>query len=582
MRPPARTCVTTVRVGSRVEGSSCTPSRSAAAERSSTTLKPTALEGPSPPSRTASSGSSGAGPECHRRSVIRVRRTARRRARTCAWPTSGSLATMRSPGAMGHLPTAASLRFHRSTARPGVMPSILSTLRPPEPLQGICSRSSMPQPSCSKRSTSASQTPGAACAAGREKRSVSFSMPAVESHSIINPTAEESFTATRRSEMRTAGFRTGDSATARLWRATSPSGASPVTSSPPTSSRAGCSCRPTRSPSPRDSSTWNSHRKVRRLSRSRASKLLGSRKAGAQRPSSRLASGGCSWGAGQSCGCRCSRGGRSRRTTVVFESSAAKTPGSLRPFTATTTEPATTCGPAPTRFHSSTRKPRTTSFTTTQPPVPRSTTQPRTGLSSRRPMLMPSFWPTDLWKGPQITSCGAGCRGSTPRTIVHDVAMAVDSRSTDSILSEPDSRFTATTLSPLRTCSGGFLWFQRASGPEEWKPATSRVSLPSSAGVIWHPHISSADSRRMSTSTTHGRMAFSGRSTLRLSDAELRSSCIMPSQPLAPLTPITKSSARNSCACHQLCFPAASPAVPARRTRWLWTSTAPPEATPTT
>mmetsp|Transcript_7970 Transcript_7970/g.22567 ORF Transcript_7970/g.22567 Transcript_7970/m.22567 type:complete len:207 (-) Transcript_7970:328-948(-) len=205
------TSVTAVRVGSLFEGSSRTPRRSpwtpVLSNTTSTVWMVTPASGAAPPS--------GAGPACQRRSVSRVRSLVRSRLRILEEPTSGSQATRRSPGSTAHFESDAPWLFQRSTAPPGAMLSILSAPGPLAPAVWY-SRSSMPQPSFGRRSTSASQTPGAECAAFLEKRSSSLSTPGFESTSIMRPGTVASLTLTSLSPARTSGFRAPESDTARL------------------------------------------------------------------------------------------------------------------------------------------------------------------------------------------------------------------------------------------------------------------------------------------------------------------------------------------------------------------------------
>mmetsp|Transcript_26661 Transcript_26661/g.75294 ORF Transcript_26661/g.75294 Transcript_26661/m.75294 type:complete len:242 (-) Transcript_26661:1856-2581(-) len=210
MRPFGRTSATAVRVGSRSDPSSRTPSFWPGVDRSSATSN-VWTRTPS----SASLGSSGAGPACHRSSVSRVRYCAFSCSRICGGPTAGSQATMRSPGSMDHLGPGPASVFQRSTAIPGATLSTVSAPWPFGPQVRRCSLICIPQPSSGLRATSASQTPGAESAALLEKQRASLSTLGFLSTSIMREAVVLSFTRTSRSPTLTGGSRQG-AATFRL------------------------------------------------------------------------------------------------------------------------------------------------------------------------------------------------------------------------------------------------------------------------------------------------------------------------------------------------------------------------------
>mmetsp|Transcript_26661 Transcript_26661/g.75293 ORF Transcript_26661/g.75293 Transcript_26661/m.75293 type:complete len:304 (-) Transcript_26661:419-1330(-) len=198
------------------------------------------------------------------------------------------------------------------------------------------------------------------------------------------------------------------------------------------------------------------------------------------------------------------------------------------------------------------------------------------GLSNTPPTRIPSFSPSRFRKGPQRTSGAAGA-GRTPRTMTHLLSSAAVFCSCESILLVPKSPFTATSLSPACTQWSGLSSFQRRSGPENSVPVTSMVSLPSGAGLSWHPHLSSPLERARGSSATQTRSCGIGLLSSIWSEALLPSSCIMASLRLTPFTAATTSPSQISGACHQV-----GPSRPSPWARLLCAATSPSGATRTT
>mmetsp|Transcript_1464 Transcript_1464/g.4328 ORF Transcript_1464/g.4328 Transcript_1464/m.4328 type:complete len:311 (+) Transcript_1464:1296-2228(+) len=304
---------------------------------------------------------------------------------------SASQATTKSSGSTAHDFWPKDLPFQRCTAPSSCTSCTRRTGRPPAPGAGCWLRSFMPQPSPSPRLSSASHTPGEACAAIREKTSLNSFTDGFESTSNIKAAVLASFTAMSRSPALTSGLRRRlAGVTAPLCCPTKPAGDTSLTSRPPSSSLAVTKFKPMRRASaplsslPLWSSTGKMHRMRERLSRKRSSKDFGSKNPGAHWPKTLRAQGCLSKCRATGCGpaiaelllppaeaplaldaraaaslgpraeasvpaprspsnaCWVPRGGLNRILTLVFLSSLENSRGSVRPFTDTTTDPSNT------------------------------------------------------------------------------------------------------------------------------------------------------------------------------------------------------------------------------------------------
>mmetsp|Transcript_89084 Transcript_89084/g.140723 ORF Transcript_89084/g.140723 Transcript_89084/m.140723 type:complete len:222 (+) Transcript_89084:1635-2300(+) len=164
---------------------------------------------------------------------------------------------------------------------------------PGPPFGGVCSFNCIPQlDSFELLSTSASQTPGEASAAEREKRRQRELTVRFSNSACISRMTDFPFTMTKRS--RTCTLRALP-VNAALYFPIKLSSPTSEIENPPTSSRATCKFKPSLSPSPRSSSTSNSQRSLAKQQRSRISKLRAPSRDGKNRAKSLKTNGiGCS------------------------------------------------------------------------------------------------------------------------------------------------------------------------------------------------------------------------------------------------------------------------------------------------